>query len=383
MTRPGSTGDDPGAIESVGLPAAAPEPGPADEDPGDSETDDPGDDLGDEHSNDDRPAPAALTGPPGGRIFTLEGRPVPALYLAAWLFSVGGVTALLIATQAQPSPGRSVMSLAGIVALGIGLAAAAGYQVVSRASRRPDLYRGPSPLLLFGLVLVVSTIGSAVLGLAGLVDPDRPVGFLLGLLAVGLTYLVCIELFVVRTGALSWTAMGWPARHPGMFRAGLQDVGVASLVMIPLTLGVILWGGLLANVLHVTAPETLPEAHSSAEALAVVLAAVVVAPIGEEAFFRGYALTAWLGDLSARSALVRSALFFAIVHILNIRVAAADASQGLGQALLQFAVILPLGLALGWLFLRRGIVASIAGHMTYNGFLLVLLALSRASSSGT
>ena len=133
-----------------------------------------------------------------------------------------------------------------------------------------------------------------------------------------------------------------------------------------------------------TAPETLPDAHGSTEALAVVLAAVVVAPIGEEAFFRGFALTAWLRDLGERSALIRSALFFAIVHILNIRVAAADqASQGLGQALLQFAVILPLGLALGWLFLRRGIVASIAGHMTYNGFLLVLLALSRAASSGT
>ena len=30
-----------------------------------------------------------------------------------------------------------------------------------------------------------------------------------------------------------------------------------------------------------------------------------------------------------------------------------------------------------------GIVASIAGHMAYNGILLALLALSRASSPGT
>ena len=114
-----------------------------------------------------------------------------------------------------------------------------------------------------------------------------------------------------------------------------------------------------------------------------MLAAAIIAPIGEEAFFRGFALSAWLRDLGERPALIRSALFFAFVHILNIRVSAEQASEGLGQAILEFAVILPLGLALGWLFLRRGIVASIAGHMAYNGFLLALLALSRTASTGT
>ena len=327
--------------------------------------------------------PAPPSGPPGGRIFTLDGRPVPSLYLAAWLFSIGGIAALLIATQAQPSTGRSVMSLAGIVALGIGLASGAGYQVVSRADRRPDLYRGPSPLLLFGLVLVISTLASAALGAASLVDPDLPYGFLLGLLVVAFAYLLCIELFVVRAGALSWTGMGWPVRAPGMLRVALRDVGVAFLVMIPVTLGVLVWASLLASILQVTAPATLPDAHGSAEALAVVVAAAIIAPIGEEAFFRGFALSAWLRDLGERPALIRSALFFAFVHILNIRVAAEHASEGLGQAILEFAVILPLGLALGWLFLRRGIVASIAGHMAYNGILLALLALSRASSPGT
>ena len=339
------------------------------------------DDDPDLESGDLLPAPSS--GPPGGRIFTLEGKPVPSLYLAAWLFSVGGIAALLIATQAQPSTGRSVMSLAGVVALGIGLAAAAGYQVVARADRRPEMYRGPSPPLLFGLVLVISTLASAILGAANLADPDLPFGFLLGLLVVAGVYLVCIELFVVRAGALSWTGMGWPARSPGMLRVALRDVGVAFLVMIPVTLGVLLWGALLASILQVTAPANLPDAHGSAEALAVVVAAAVIAPIGEEAFFRGFALSAWLRDLGERPALIRSALFFAFVHILNIRVAAEQASQGLGQAILEFAVILPLGLALGWLFLRRGIVASIAGHMAYNGFLLALVALSRAAGSGS
>jgi len=308
---------------------------------------------------------------------------VPSLYLAAWLFSIGGIAALLIATQAQQSAGRSVMALGGIVALGVGLAAGAGYQVVSRGDRHPDLYRGPSPPLLFGLVLVISTLASAALGAANLVDPEQPYGFLLGLLVVAFAYLACIELFVVRAGALSWAEMGWPVRTAGMLRTALRDVGVAFLVMIPATLGVLVWGALLASILQVTAPATLPDAHGSAEALAVVVSAAIIAPIGEEAFFRGFALSAWLRDLGERPALIRSALFFAFVHILNIRVAAEQASAGLGQAILEFAVILPLGLALGWLFLRRGIVASIAGHMAYNGFLLALLALSRAASVGT
>jgi hypothetical protein len=39
-------------------------------------------------------------------------------------------------------------------------------------------------------------------------------------------------------------------------------------------------------------------------------------------------------------------------------------------------VITPVGLALGWLFLRRGLVAAICGHAAFNlfGILLIVLA---------
>jgi membrane protease YdiL (CAAX protease family) len=333
--------------------------------------------------DDDEDAPRVVIpgppeGPPGGRVFTLEGRPVPSLYLLAWLLTVGGLGALLFVAQAGPSSGGSFVALVATVSLGLGLAAAAGYQLVARADRHPDRYRGPSPLILFGLVLVASTLLSAGLAVVGLLDIDHPVGFLASLVAVAGTYLVVIWLFVVRGGALRWADMGWPAR--GMpFRALLRDVGEAMLVMLPVTIGVLVWAGLLAMLLGVTAPETLPDATNGVEALALVLAAAVVAPIGEEAFFRGFALTAWWRDLGPRAALVRSALFFAIVHILNIQVAPDEAGRGLAQALLSFLVILPLGLVLGWLFQRRGIVASITGHVTYNGILLVLVAIAAMS----
>ena len=343
----------------------------------------PPDDHGWDTPGDDDPPrliPDAPQGPPGGRIFTLEGRPVPALYLIAWLLSVGGVGTILFLLLAQPapSPGVAIVTLGAGLATAIGFAAAAGYQLVVRADRHPDRYRGPSPLLLFGVVFVLSNLLSAPLVVLGLADIERPLGFLVTLAAIAASYLLVIWVFVVRGGALTWADMGWPTRGTSL-RQLLRDVGVAMLMMVPVTIAVLLWGALVASILQVTAPETLPTAATSVEALLLVLAAAVVAPIGEEAFFRGFALTAWWRDLGPRSALIRSALFFAVVHILNINVGPDEAATGLAQALLSFLVILPLGFALGWLFQQRGMVAAITGHVTYNGILLVLIALAAMS----
>jgi membrane protease YdiL (CAAX protease family) len=115
---------------------------------------------------------------------------------------------------------------------------------------------------------------------------------------------------------------------------------------------------------------------TSTETLVVALAAAIVAPIGEETFFRGFALTAWLRDLGPRAAIVRSAVLFAFVHIANIT--ASSFGEGLAQATLQVTVILPLGLVLGWLFVWRGMAAAIGGHVTYNGLLLALVLLRAA-----
>jgi membrane protease YdiL (CAAX protease family) len=134
---------------------------------------------------------------------------------------------------------------------------------------------------------------------------------------------------------------------------------------------------LLALALDVRLESPLPAPTNGPESLAIALAAVVVAPIGEETFFRGFALTAWWRDLGAAPALVRSTVFFALVHIANV--SADTAGEGLKLVLLQFAVILPVGYVLGWLFIRRGIVASIAGHMTFNAITIALLLAFRGS----
>jgi membrane protease YdiL (CAAX protease family) len=336
------------------------------------------DDLPDE--DDDSPAEGAELaavpqGPPGGRIFSLEGRPAPGLYLVAWLLSLIGGGALFVAVSAQPSTARTLLALGGIALLGLGLATAAGYQLLARADRHPARYRGPSPLILFGVVLTVSTLGKAVLGPLGLGDPDQALGFLLAIGVIAVTYIATIWLFVVRGGALTWPQMAWPSRGTGWLAEGAGAVVTAVAVMLPATVAILILGALVAKVLGVEAPDQLPVRHDAAEALMVALAVAVLAPIGEEAFFRGFAMTAWLRDLGARSALLRGAFFFAIVHILNVSVEEGKAAEGFAQAILEFAVILPLGFVLGWLFLRRGIVGSIAGHMTYNGLILALVAI--------
>jgi membrane protease YdiL (CAAX protease family) len=313
------------------------------------------------------------TGPPGGRIFSLEGRPAAGLYLVAWFFAAGGVALLFIRSLGDPAaPGalRFVLGLAGVAALTVGLAAAAGYQVVARSTRDPGLYRGPSPILCFFLVLPVSTILSVIVGLLGVnIGPDNAVGFLLGLLAVGAGYASVVWVFVVRTGALSWSEMGWPRRWS--LPNALNSIGLAVAVMLPATFAVLIFGGLVATLLGgVHAPDVLPAAHSQLDSIAVGLAAALVAPVGEELFFRGFAVTAWLRDLGPQGALIRGAIFFAAVHVLNIQ--STTFEIGARQAVLVLAEIVPLGFVLGWLFLQRGILASIAGHVTYNSILLLL-----------
>lgn len=320
------------------------------------------------------------SGPPGSGVFSLEDREAPGLYFAGWLLSVGGAVAIVIASMAQGDTWPFLLAVGGFVVLGLGLAAAAGYQVLARASRERGRYRGPSPLLVYGVVVCLTTVVASVPLRLGLLDTGSSFGFLVGLLIVVVGYVVGVWLFAVRTGALTWRDMGWPTVRQGRLRRALRDIGVAVAVMVPATIVVGLAGNLLAIVLGVEPPAVVPAPRTSGEALAVAVAAALLAPFGEEVFFRGFALTSWLADLGPTSALIRSTLFFAVVHIVNITTD--DFATGAGQALLQFLVILPLGAVLGLLFLRRGLVAAIAGHATYNGMLLAALAadaLLRAS----
>lgn len=323
----------------------------------------------------DEPLTPALEGPPGGSIFTLEGRRAPGLYLVAWLLSVAGLVAFfVIGPMASSGTARFVLIVLGAVSLTVGLAAAAGSQIMDRRDRHPDHYRGPAPLLVFFAYFFAMALLGIALFTSGLSDPDAPLGFLsVGLVQV-LGYAVVVWLFVVKSGSLTWRQMGWPTWSGRGLRPTLRGISVAVAVMLPVTFVILLLSGILATILGVEAPDVLPSMETSVEAFAVAAGAALIIPIGEELFFRGFALTAWMRDLGPRAAIIRSALFFALIHIVNITTS--DFGEGAGQAILQTAAILPLGLVLGWLFVRHGMAGAIGGHVTYNSVLLLLLLLS-------
>lgn len=297
---------------------------------------------------------------------SLEGRPAAGLYLTGWLLSGLGLALIMLGGF----PDAGMLALVGLPVLMIGLAAAAGYQVVARRRRPPAAYRGPSPLIVLGLaflVAVIPAIGLVALG----IDYTSAWGVLAVIAVQTAGYLIVGWLAVIRTGALTRTDISLP---PGATAGTAGAIGLALGVMLPVTLAGLVLAGVVGSLLGVDAPEVLPTPQSAGDLLAVVLAGVILAPLGEEFFFRGLAMSAWLRDLGPRTALIRGTLLFAAVHVLNVTTS--DPSTGVRQSVLVLAVILPVGYALGWLYLRRGLAASVAGHVAYNGALLLLTVLA-------
>ena len=107
---------------------------------------------------------------------------------------------------------------------------------------------------------------------------------------------------------------------------------------------------------------------------------IVVATISEqdgrsvvppEIIFRGVALTAWARTFGERSGILRSALFFALAHV--ILVGGATVGEAAGLTVVGFASRLPVALLLGWVFVRRrSIYAAIGLHAAFNAVLLVI-----------
>ena len=312
-------------------------------------------------------------------VFSVQGRPAPGLYAAAWVLSVFGLLLFFVGYLSTP-PLAGVLLMAGLLMLTIGLSSAAGYQVVVRSTRPASMFHGPSPLLVFAIQLVIVNIATLVLLVLGVAVTGNGAAFIISSVVLLAGYILVVWLFGIRTGALDLRGLGLPIGSS--VARWLTDIGFGALTLVISAVVVAIWGGLIASLLNSTTPDVVPAPTTSLETLFVLLGACLLIPIGEELLFRGYALTAWLRDLGPRAALIRSALFFGLVHILNILVPAQSgaALDGAKQALLEFLVIAPVGFVLGWVYLRRGLVASIAGHAAFNLFGLLTLLLYQSTS---
>jgi membrane protease YdiL (CAAX protease family) len=303
-------------------------------------------------------------------VFSLEGRAVPGLYLVGWIASLLGAGTLVISFLATVSVAAPWLFLVGLVVLAVGLVCAAGSQAIER-SRRADLaYRGPSPVLAFLVVLVAGLLAQVVvigpLSAFGL-DAGSSAATTVNLLLTTLLYAGVVKLLVVDQGALTWAAMG--AVRPDA--SSLRDLLLGGILAVPLLLLTLVLSSLLARPLGpLTA--ALPPATSAVDFAWNVLSAVVLAPIGQELFFRGFTTTAWARTNGAWVAIARGALFFGVVYLLTQL--DATFAAGASRALHGFLAQLPVGVALGWLFLgRRSLYAAIGLHAAFNLVWVVLL----------
>jgi membrane protease YdiL (CAAX protease family) len=153
-------------------------------------------------------------------------------------------------------------------------------------------------------------------------------------------------------------------------RRALEDLGVGALWTVPVIGATIPVAAIFSVVFPVTPVSPLPPTGELVGFTIQLIAGAIIAPLGEELLFRAFATTAWARALGPRRALIRGALFFAIVHVLTI--SGGTASQAAELAFVAFATRLPVAFALGWLFLRRGSIWARGLHATFNAVLLIL-----------
>ena len=304
-------------------------------------------------------------------VFSLEGRAVPAVYVIGWIGTLLGGGILFVSFAATSSVAASWLFLAGLIFLAIGVVFATGSQAIERGRRLDLAYRGPSPVLAF-LVVVVLTLLVLIVILAPLsalgLDATSPLATTLNLAITTALYIGVIRLLVVGPGSLSWGEMGVVRPSMGAFR----DLAAGALFAIPVLVVTLALGAILARFLE-PSPSPLPGAADPAGIIANLLSAAILAPIGEELFFRGFATTAWARAAGPAAAIVRGAAFFALAHVVTL----VDASFGTGaqRALFSFLALMPVGLALGWLYLgRRSLYAAIGLHAAFNAIQVLLLA---------
>jgi CAAX protease family protein len=181
---------------------------------------------------------------------------------------------------------------------------------------------------------------------------------------------------VLLEGSLGGWVLLWVKmrHHVGLKALGLRfkpsDIGAGVLAaLLGLGIGAVINAIVLSIAQEiqgkkVETPQQLPDINQRPQWFLAFIAVVIVAPLAEEMFFRGFlyqALRRWRG---VPQGVLLSALFFGIAHVSIIIIPA----------------IFALGVILAYMFeRRRSLGSTIAAHMTYNliGFILIVVETSR------
>jgi membrane protease YdiL (CAAX protease family) len=268
--------------------------------------------------------------------------------------SIGGGSLLFAAFA-----GAGVVALgSGLLLLSLGLIGLNGASALQRRVDTPEWsWRGPGPMAVFWSVLPLAILApTPLLVLAapfgGFEQLDPAVTTLGIAFSTNVATTLIVALTVVGTGDVAW--------------------GVA--LTLPIVVAAAAFSAALIQGTGAVPESPLPPSVDSSALLLNLISAALIAPIGEEVLYRGVIAQAWARQSGARRAIVFSAIVFALAHTLNI------GGENIGDALLvaavAFAIRLPLGLALGWLWIRRqSLLATITLHAAYNA-LIVLAAFA-------
>lgn len=229
--------------------------------------------------------------------------------------------------------------------------------------------RRPSWLLIVAIIVlsIAAWLGAnaalaAVLG-RGLIDPEAPTyaatAIWLPLLAgvVNLVALGGVGLALgLATRSITWASLGLTAR-PTLLWLGLVLGLTFGLLPVRIAIGVLYVYLTNDSSLDLRAQLIFPELSLQAFASAFI-GVGILAPIGEEAFFRGVVYTLLRQRLDARWSIGLSSLAFALAH--------ADSPPVIFTSLI-------IGLALAWAYEHtRSLWPGIFIHMLNNGLVVIL-----------
>ncbi|MFZ9866114.1 MAG: CPBP family intramembrane glutamic endopeptidase [Candidatus Limnocylindrus sp.] len=271
---------------------------------------------------------------------------------------------------------------AGLLLLSLGLIGLNGASALQRSVDTPEWsWRGPGPMAVFWSVLPLAILAPTPLlllaaPLGGFEQLDPAVTTLGIALSINVATTLIVALTVVGTGAARWGEIFGQHRIaspnlPAADRRGgaLGDVAWGIALTVPIVVAAAAFSALLVQGTGAVPDSPLPPSVNSSALLLNLLSAALIAPIGEEILYRGVITQAWGRQSGARRAIIFSAIVFALAHTLNI------GGESIGDALVvaavAFAARLPLGIALGWLWIRRqSLLATITLHAAYNALIL-------------
>jgi membrane protease YdiL (CAAX protease family) len=321
----------------------------------------------------ERPNATPPSSRPGLGTFTIEGRAAPGLFVVGWLATISGLALVLIGAL---SGSGLILYFLGPLVLTVGLVAGAGNQALERRARGFP-YPGPSPYLVLAATVAAIYVVASLLGLVlhlVLRDTDVPtyVVNLIGVSVQALVFIGILRLTVVGTGALSWSDMGWR----GANGRAARDLAFGAAVALPVIGLTSILAYALVSVFNAAPESPLPPTGTPAGLVIQLIAGALIAPLAEEAVFRGFAISAWRRTVGENGAIVRASLVFALAHVINV--SADTFGQASGLIVVGFATRIPVAFALGWLFVRtRGIWAPLGLHIAFNGILLLLAELAK------